>query len=904
MDIDPPPDRTYGSYEEALDALRNHGMQHGYGFHIQRKWPHNSEVKTRYYYQCDKSKTHRSKATVRSTSTRATGCPFKLVIFKMKSEDDDSTNEQWVLQVTNKEHNHEPSLHASAHLAYHKRTAAQTDTIQSMTRAGSRPMEILTALQQQDPDTLVTAQNVRNDRAKVRAEHLNGRSPIETLLDDLSSPEWIFDVKRDSDNRVQYLFFAHKKQVEMQRANPDVLMMDCTYRTNKYKLPLLHILGCTNLQTFFSAGFCFLRNETQLDYHWAVSTFLYKTGTPQPRVFISDHEDALKSSARQLLPRVPQLLCVWHVNKNVQTKVQLEWRTSEAKTKEEKKAMEDQRSDFMGRWNQIVYSKTEAEFESKWKALQNDYKNQDALCRYLRKNQYPVRHQWARPWTSQHRHYGTTSTSPLEGMHKVLKDYLMTSKGDLLRVVQRIEHMVLNQYNKYRDQIASAKNKIKHEHRLEKMPFLPPDIHSTVTPPAIEHVRKQHELRQKHRRERRVHPCTGSFERINGLPCYHTIQSMEDRGSSLRMAHFDDDHWRYQRREGPSMDPPPRQYQFVLEPLTVRPRGAPRRSEASTRRDPSAFERPVPARPSAQSPPGRLKEVVKRTETTTRTSLSPEGVPVTTTSISESQTAVYVSSPSDTNRTHGIRISSPIGSSSSASGAFSPTLDGASAPQQPVWQPPTLEEFEEDIRRRQSQPVLQACNDPAAFGDFLKETGQEADPVDLVLARQMALDTTGVFAESTPRMAWNWHFGDKNAFYAEKAAQNRARDALSNAHSASTQPLKRPAPEEAQDASIPRRKKRGSRGPRGPRGPRRCGICRQEGHYYRTCPIGNEESLAVEEEQVEEEQAVADTLAIGAQIDAELAQGAGILVEATKKKRGCGICRQEGHYYSTCPFRS
>ena len=81
--------------------------------------------------------------------------------------------------------------------------------------------------------------------------------------------------------------------------------MDCTYRTNKYKLPLLHILGCTNLQTFFSAGFCFLSNETHADYYWAIANFLLKTGVQQPRVFISDQEEALKMLARALLPGVP-----------------------------------------------------------------------------------------------------------------------------------------------------------------------------------------------------------------------------------------------------------------------------------------------------------------------------------------------------------------------------------------------------------------------------------------------------------------------------------------------------------------------------------------------------------------------------------------------------------------------
>jgi hypothetical protein len=156
---------------------------------------------------------------------------------------------------------------------------------------------------------------------------------MEALLDDLSTAEWIFAVKKDSNNRIQNLFFAHQKQVELLLANPDVLLMDCTYRTNKYKLPLLHILGCTNLQTLISAGFCFLSNETPAAYDWAIENFLLKTGMQQPRLFISDQEEALKMSACSLLPEVPQLLYVWHINKNVQTKAQQTWRDADGVTK-------------------------------------------------------------------------------------------------------------------------------------------------------------------------------------------------------------------------------------------------------------------------------------------------------------------------------------------------------------------------------------------------------------------------------------------------------------------------------------------------------------------------------------------------------------------------------------------
>ncbi len=99
-DIIPPPDSLYASYEEAYNALKSHGMQHGYGFVLKESKPYNSDVKTRYYYRCDRFKEYQSTATMLSTSTRATGCPFKLVIFKTKN------NDQWKLEVQDKHHNH------------------------------------------------------------------------------------------------------------------------------------------------------------------------------------------------------------------------------------------------------------------------------------------------------------------------------------------------------------------------------------------------------------------------------------------------------------------------------------------------------------------------------------------------------------------------------------------------------------------------------------------------------------------------------------------------------------------------------------------------------------------------------------------------------------------------------
>jgi len=172
-----PPDHLYSSYEEAYSSLKAHGIQHGYGFVLKRSKPHNSDTKTRYYYHCDRFRKYQSNAKKLKTSTRSTGCPFKLVIFKVKH------NKQWKLEVQDKHHNHSRSVDSGAHNVYRRRTSVQKDVIESMTHAGARPMQILAAIQKEDPNTLVSVTDIRSEREKIREKRvtaLEGRPPFST----------------------------------------------------------------------------------------------------------------------------------------------------------------------------------------------------------------------------------------------------------------------------------------------------------------------------------------------------------------------------------------------------------------------------------------------------------------------------------------------------------------------------------------------------------------------------------------------------------------------------------------------------------------------------------------------------------------------------------------------------
>lgn len=81
-----------------------------------------------------------------------------------------------------------------------------------------------------------------------------------------------------------------------------VLVLDCMYKTNRYRMPLLHIIGISPSNSTFSIAFCFMQNEQEESYIWALKSF-YSFLDPLP--------------SNTVCPNYPHLLCVWHINQNV-----------------------------------------------------------------------------------------------------------------------------------------------------------------------------------------------------------------------------------------------------------------------------------------------------------------------------------------------------------------------------------------------------------------------------------------------------------------------------------------------------------------------------------------------------------------------------------------------------------
>ncbi|GKD86839.1 FAR1-related sequence 5-like protein [Tanacetum coccineum] len=137
------------------------------------------------------------------------------------------------------------------------------------------------------------------EKNEKEAQHLakprkDDRSLVGALLEELEKGGFSHDVDHDSEGRITRLFIIHPLSLKLARIFSNVFVMDFTYKTNKYKMPLFDIIGVSCFNTSFYSGFVFLKKEDKDSYVWDLKVFKKFLGhASQPAVIISDRELAL-----------------------------------------------------------------------------------------------------------------------------------------------------------------------------------------------------------------------------------------------------------------------------------------------------------------------------------------------------------------------------------------------------------------------------------------------------------------------------------------------------------------------------------------------------------------------------------------------------------------------------------
>jgi hypothetical protein len=164
---------------------------------------------------------------------------------------------------------HAPSDEPSAHPAHRKLVGEDATIVSKLVKSGTAPREIRTYLHNHS-DTFATQRDIYNRIAATRRDLREGQSSIQALVDQLDNEGFWCRVRLDPDNRLTAIFLAHPDSVAYLQCNPDVLILDCTYKTNKHGMPLLDMVGVDSSQRSFCIAFAFLSGKSEEDYSWAL----------------------------------------------------------------------------------------------------------------------------------------------------------------------------------------------------------------------------------------------------------------------------------------------------------------------------------------------------------------------------------------------------------------------------------------------------------------------------------------------------------------------------------------------------------------------------------------------------------------------------------------------------------
>lgn len=346
---------------------------------------------------CDRGGKYDSSQSSTSTASKKCNCPFKI---RATPSTDDSG---WKVQVKCGVHNHGLPDQYTGHPRKARLTADENKRVEDLTKRHVAPRHIVLDLKEQNPDSVVTAKQIYRKRNMIQKEERGPRTEMQHVLQWLDDKKYVtWNRRRDDGSDVlSDIFWAHPDSIKLLNLFPIVLEMDCTYKTNKYRQPLLEIIGITSTNLTFAVGFAYLEAEKTDNYRWALEKLkgLFIKQDNVPQVILTDRELALINAIEIVFPHSVNLLCTWHINKNVSGRCGVH-------------VSKDMREMVKNLWQNIVYSSDEVEYQQRLNELEQACVNSKKFFDYVNNIWLtPHKEKFVAAWTNKVMHLGNTTTN-------------------------------------------------------------------------------------------------------------------------------------------------------------------------------------------------------------------------------------------------------------------------------------------------------------------------------------------------------------------------------------------------------------------------------------------------------------------------------------------------------------
>ncbi|KAK2398613.1 protein FAR1-RELATED SEQUENCE [Trifolium repens] len=473
------------------------------------------------------------------TATRKCDCPFRLRGYFLATK-------KWKLSVVNGEHNHEMAKNLEGHILAGRLKPEEKECVHQMTRNLVAPKTILNTLREKNKDSKTNMKQIYNERQRYKRDLRGEMTEIQQLLKCLESHRYFHKFRTNGESTsLQDIFFAHPDSVKLLNTFPTVLLMDSTYKTNKYKMPLFEIVGVTSTQLTFNVAYAFLTNEREDNFKWALEACrsLLKNNDGMPKVIVTDRDKSLMNAVETVFPRSTALVCRYHVFKNVRAKLK-----DLCKAKDKK--LDDLLETLRLEWDSLVESSSEEEYGHAVVKFRRVFEKFPKFLNYVEETVLdPVKEKLVRAWTDKVMHIGNTTTNRVESQHDSLKEYIKDCKGDLVFCWDAINQMLANQFTQIKTSFGHSTTSVEHSFKDH---FLYSKLLYNVSREGLKFIRGEEVRSRECGRNRKKCGCV--IKRTYGLPCACLIALKIERKLPIRLDEVNI-HWkRLQYEEGGESD--------------------------------------------------------------------------------------------------------------------------------------------------------------------------------------------------------------------------------------------------------------------------------------------------------------------------------------------------------------
>ncbi|XP_057429902.1 uncharacterized protein LOC130723010 [Lotus japonicus] len=262
-------DKAFASHTDLIDWARHVGKENGYVVIVIWSDYRSEKRKPVITLRCERGGKYTPAAQVlkrSSTGTKKCGCPFQL------RARHSMVDGRWKVIVHSRIHNHDTAEILQGHSFVGRLNSDEKAMVGSMIEKRVKPSDMLIALREKNPNNLTRIKQIYNEKQAYNRIKRGPFSEIQHLMKLLESDKYAhWSRVEGGSNVIKYLFFAHPDSIHLFNEFSTVVLMDSTYKINRYMIPLLEMVRVTSTNMTYSIVFPYMANERTYEVLWALN---------------------------------------------------------------------------------------------------------------------------------------------------------------------------------------------------------------------------------------------------------------------------------------------------------------------------------------------------------------------------------------------------------------------------------------------------------------------------------------------------------------------------------------------------------------------------------------------------------------------------------------------------------